>query len=50
MSAIYSVSGLSEMYDGTHVTMDRVAAYVPFCHLICLSDAAATNSCSKTIM
>lgn len=53
-AALYSsISGLKmnrEMYDGLHVTMERIAVQVPFYHLDCLPDAAAAQLCSKTIM
>ena len=53
-AALYSsASGLKmnrEMYDGLHVTMERIAVEVPFYHLDCLPDAAAAQLCSKTIM
>lgn len=52
-AALYSsASGLKmnrEMYDGLHVTMERIAVEVPFYHLDCLPDAAAAALCSKTI-
>ena len=53
-AALYSsASGLKmnrEMFDGLHVTMERIAVEVPFYHLDCLPDAAAAQLCSKTIM
>lgn len=53
-AALYSsVSGLKmnrKMYDGLHVTMERIAVTVPFYHLDCLPNADAAFLSSKTIM